>query len=415
MACRSAGTVARPPRHRLKGATEMKRESTLVALPSTETSATTPVRTVGVEEELMLVDSATLSPTPVAEEVLRLAVPAGPGPQPVLEREVKREQIEVVAPPLLTYDELLSTIIRGRRVADLAAQDAGARAVALATAAMPCQPHLVPSQRYQRMRERFGLTLDEQLTCGFHVHVAVRSRDEGVAVLDRIRPWLPIFLALSANSPFWQGQDTGYASYRYQAWGRWPTAGPYDLFGSAEAYEASTQALLDCGVSLDAGMIYFDARLSAHVPTVEIRISDICLRPEDAALIAVLVRALVATAAEEWRRECPADPVAVSVLRLASWRASRFGLTGHLLHPRTGRVCRARVAVSALLEHVDGSFASGEERMVVRAGIARIFRRGTGAAEQRAAMALAADCRNVIAAALDKSHPSVDALSVKPA
>ena len=197
----------------------------------------------------------------------------------VLEFEVKREQIEVVSPPLFTLDELAATIIEGRRAADRAARRVGARAVALATATVRCEPHAVPTPRYDRMRERFGLTLDEQLTCGFHVHVGIESVDEGVAVLDRIRPWLPVLLALSANSPFWQGEDTHFASYRYQAWGRWPTAGPYDRFGSAEGYAAAVEAILDTEVSLDAGMIYFDARLSAHAPTVEVRIADVCFRP----------------------------------------------------------------------------------------------------------------------------------------
>ena len=91
--------------------------------------------------------------------------------------------------------------------------------------------------RYQQMAEAFGLTAQEQLTCGCHVHVAVASDEEGVAALDRIQPWLAPLLALSANSPFWHGTDSSYASFRYQAWGRWPCAGPTEWFGSARAYQ----------------------------------------------------------------------------------------------------------------------------------------------------------------------------------
>ncbi len=89
----------------------------------------------------------------------------------------------------------------------------------------------------------FGLTAREQLTCGFHVHVCVGSDQERAAVLDRIRIWLPVLAALSANSPFWNGEDTGYGSYRTQAWGRWPTLGPAELFGSDAGYRSLVSGL----------------------------------------------------------------------------------------------------------------------------------------------------------------------------
>lgn len=85
------------------------------------------------------------------------------------------------------------------------------------------------------MSERMGLTCAEQLTCGCHVHVAVHDPEEGVAVLDRIRPWLPVLVAVAANSPYRNGADSGYAGFRTQAWSRWPGTGPTDVFRSAVA------------------------------------------------------------------------------------------------------------------------------------------------------------------------------------
>ena len=178
-------------------------------------------------------------------------------------------------------------------MADEAARSVGARAVALGTSPLPTTPTLVPQPRYLNMAARFGLTLQEQLTCGFHVHVRIRSAEEGVAILDRIRIWLPVVLALSGNSPFWRGTDSGYASFRYQAWSRWQTAGPCERFGSAREYRRHVQSLLATGVLLDEGMVYFDARLSRSHPTVEVRIADVCLEAGHATAIAALVRALV--------------------------------------------------------------------------------------------------------------------------
>jgi carboxylate-amine ligase len=359
------------------------------------------VRTVGVEEELLLVDAETMHPTPAASALLE-GYATGPGlgdRATVLEFEVKHEQIEAVSPPLETFEELHAAILDGRRAADAAARRAGARAVALATGTLPCHPHLVATPRYEQMQQRFGLTLDEQLTCGFHVHVSVDSDEEGVGVLDRIRPWLPVLLALSANSPYWQGADTGFASYRYQAWSRWPSAGPYDVFETPAAYFRHLQDILNTGVSLDAGMLYFDARLSRHAPTVETRIADVCLRPEDAALLAVLIRALVDTAAAEWRAGVPTDAVPTSILRLASWRASKSGIDGDLLHPETRTPVPAAAAVAALFSHLEGHFRDERERRFARAALQALLRAGSGATQQRAALREGGSCVDVVARA----------------
>ncbi len=364
------------------------------------------VRTVGVEEELLLVDAATLQPVPVAEDVIDRAPVGVPMGGYELQREVKREQIEVVSPPLLTLDELTEAIVNGRRAAEDAAGALGAHAVALATAPLACATHRVSTPRYDRMQEAFGLTMDEQLTCGFHVHVGIDSPAEGVAVLDRIRPWLPVLLALSANSPFWQGVDTRFASYRYQAWGRWPTAGPYDRFGSVESYRSTITEILASDVSFDTGMIYFDARLSDHVPTVEIRVADVCLHPEHAAAIAALVRALVDRSGADAAAGIEADDVPTVLLRLASWRASRFGLAGTLVHPITRQLASAADVAAALLAHVSAHHPSASERDEVTRVVTRILRDGGGAAQQRRAMAVRAKGEDVVADAVRRTHPA---------
>ena len=103
--------------------------------------------------------------------------------------------------------------------------------------------------------------------------------------------------AISANSPFYQGRDTAYASWRSQAWAQWPSAGPTERFGSLENYREVSRQMRESGAAQDEGMLYFDARLSAEHPTVEVRISDVCTDPDDAVLIAALLRGLVSSAA----------------------------------------------------------------------------------------------------------------------
>uniref|UniRef100_UPI002027DDC8 carboxylate-amine ligase n=1 Tax=Actinotalea sp. C106 TaxID=2908644 RepID=UPI002027DDC8 len=280
------------------------------------------MRTVGVEEEYLLLDAGG---TPVASSGAAIkaitpsprppdtAAPSTDGPE--VEGELTQQQLESGTRPRTGLDEVLEEVRHARARAQRAAQGGGARIAALGTSPVAVEPTTSPHPRYEELVRRFALTAREQLTCGCHIHVGVESDEEGVQVIDRIGPWLPVLLALSSNSPFWHGADSGYASYRSQVWNRWPSAGPTAQFGSADAYHAAVEDLVATGTILDAGMVYFDARLSARYPTVEIRVADVCLDAEDAVLVAALARGLVDTAADDAAHGRPAPVVRVEQLR----------------------------------------------------------------------------------------------------
>ncbi|MGO4146189.1 glutamate--cysteine ligase [Paenarthrobacter sp. YAF11_1] len=373
------------------------------------------MRTFGVEEELLIADPADGTPLALAADILDVAAPLygdatgvttaeTTAENATLKSEFKQEQVEVNSRPCRTAAELKAEIRAGRALSDKAARAVGARVAALAT---PPVFHATPTmgnQRYAAMGTEFGLISREQLTCGFHVHVSIESPEEGVAVLDRMRHWLPVLLALSANSPFWMGADTGFASYRTQIWNRWPTAGPMDVFGSAEGYQAILSELLGTGVPLDEGMIYFDARLSRGHPTVELRIADVCLYAEDALTIAVIARALVETSAAEWRQGKPASSTLTPVIRMANWKASRFGINQQLLHPMEQRPYPAADVVGALLRHVRVALTGAGDLALARAGVANILRRGTGERLQRQAYSQRRRLSDVVSAAIASTH-----------
>jgi glutamate---cysteine ligase / carboxylate-amine ligase len=353
------------------------------------------VRTVGVEEEFLLVDPDTGRATAVAATVLREAGGAE------LTGELQAEQVETNTAPCRTLGDLASEIRARRAEARDAATRAGAEAVALGTSPVPGDPHTSAGDRYRAMVARFGATATEQLTCACHVHVAVGSEEEAVGALDRIRPWLAPLLALSVNSPFWAGEDTGYGSFRTQVWGRWPSAGPTEIHGSAAAHREVVATLLGTDTLLDEGMLYFDARVSQRHPTLEVRVADVCREPDDAVLLAALTRGLVERAAREWAEGVPADPVRTEVLRLAAWRAARSGLDGELLDPRTWRPAPADEVVRALLDHVGD--ALGEDRATVAELWGALRHRRPGATHQRRAFGRDRDPRAVV----------LDALSVR--
>ncbi|MCY1158829.1 MAG: YbdK family carboxylate-amine ligase [Citricoccus sp.] len=359
------------------------------------------MRTFGVEEELLLVAVPSLEPLPAGEAV------AGPqsGETSSGHRvtvELQQEQIEVDNPPQTTLTGQFAAIRAGRALAEEAAGRAGGRVAALATAPGGTSLHLTPKARYERIGREFGVMALENLTNGFHVHVGVSSRDEAVTALDRIRIWLPPLLALSANSPYWQGVDTGYASYRHRVMSRWPVSGPPEVFGSAAGYDRHRDRLLGTQVPLDAGMIYYDARPSERYPTLEVRIADVCTDQAVAAVIAALVRALVETAVRESRR--PPAEVPASELGVWTWLASRSGVAGRLIDPATGTPAPAADVLGRLLDAVRPVLVDYGEEGPVETVVAQVLRQGTGADLQRQAFAAHQDIRNVVAVALEATH-----------
>jgi glutamate---cysteine ligase / carboxylate-amine ligase len=370
------------------------------------------VRSFGVEEELLLVAPETGQPRAVAGTVLQTlqheATASGGGPDgrgggheaaDALESELQQQQMETNTRPCRSVDELDREVRRCRSWAADAAQRAGVQVAALGTSPVSVEPTIMDKERYQEIADVFGLTAQEQLTCGCHVHVEISSEEEGVATLDRIRPWLPVLLALSANSPFWQGRDSAYASFRYQVWGRWPTSGPTPAFGSPENYRSTIEQMMLTDTALDTGMVYFDARLSEHYPTLEVRVADVCLHAADAVLVAALVRALVETEARNWRAGQPAPNQRVELLRLAAWRASRSGLDGVLLDPVTFRPQSAANVANSLLDHVYDALSDAGDADAVAELLAAVLERGNGAAFQRGAYHKTRDMRSVVTGA----------------
>ena len=365
------------------------------------------LRTVGVEEEFLLARAGTDELMAAGEVVVELAGRRADRSDKdvagaAFEHEFKREQAELGTPPCHTLEELGAELRGRRRLLAGAARDRGARLLVTGTSPVPGRATPTDDQRYDRMNAAFAVVARQQLSCGMHVHVAVDSRAEGVAVLDRIRPWLSVLIALSANSPFSAGHDTGYASYRTVLWGQWPTAGVTEAFGDEAGYDRVCAALIASGAALDDGMIYFEARLSASYPTVEIRVADVCRDVDDAVTVAGVARGLVEAGVRRAAAGEPTAPVRTELLRAASWAASRHGLARELVDPLTGERVPAWTRVGDLLDWI-GDAVAAQDRSRLETGLDRIRRIGTGADRQRAAYGSAGRIEDVLAAVTEPS------------
>ena len=358
------------------------------------------MRKVGVEEELLLVDPATGELANSAGAVLH-EHRTGRGDTPPtsashdLEGELLRHMVETHTEPTADLAEIARQLRQARRTAIAAAEESGVAVVAVATAPLGAvTPEVSVNPRYERIVQEFGDTGRGAGTLGMHVHVDVADDEEGVRVIDGLRPWLPLLTALTSNSPYASGRDTGYASWRQQVWTRWPTSGTAEPFGSAAEYRRVRDTLIRVGAALDDGMLYYEARLSATYPTVEIRVADTCTDVDDAVLATALARALVETLAE---RSGPGDPARSDLLRAAWWRAARYGLTGDLVHPLTWDLVSAAEALRELAEEVGPALDSAGDSALVDDGLARLATSGTGARRQRQAFERTGDLQGVVA------------------
>ncbi len=338
------------------------------------------VLTFGVEEEFFVVDRhGQLSPG--GGEVINAAEAAADEPGE-LQHELMRSQAETATDVCRTHTEALHQLsgLRGG-LADAAAQ----RGFRLLPSGCPPMsekdlPSITPNPRYARMAEHFGATARTSLTCGCHVHVAIPDKEAGIRVLNRVRPWLPVLLTVTANSAIADGYDTGYSSWRYQQWTRWPSAGPPPRFASFDEYESVVDAWLRAGSILDRGMVYWDIRLSEKQPTLEFRVADVAGTPEEAVLLAVLARGLVATALDD---HASPPELPTEVLRGQLWRASRDGVTGRCSHPRTGDLAPVSAVLDDLLEMIRPALDAAGDREFAVERKARLLASGGGADRQR--------------------------------
>jgi carboxylate-amine ligase len=353
--------------------------------------------TIGVEEEFLLAEPASGEPLAVNETVAREAAERGVE----LQLELTSCQVETATEVVGGTRELTDQLLRLRSIASEAAQAGGARL--LAVGLPPTVPHEFPitdTPRYHEIAKRFGMIAHEQGICGAHVHVAVPSREAAIRVSNRLRPWLPLLLALSANSAVYRKTDTGYATWRSVLWARWPSAGPPPHFDSVDEYDAVVQMLQHAGAMLDDGMVYWDVRPSANFPTVEVRVADVPATVSETVLLAALARAAVMTALDDERRGAPIPPLSPHALRAAYWKAARDGLDGEALDLiESHESAPARTLLSRMVEHVRPALEAVGDYDLVAGELARIAEQGNGAMRQRRAWQRRHDVDDVIAEA----------------
>ncbi|MGI5467157.1 carboxylate-amine ligase [Streptomyces sp. CA-132043] len=340
--------------------------------------------TVGAEEEYLLVDPVSRALSPAAEKVV---AEAGSELGDRVTTEVTRYQVEVRTDPHTRLADFADQVRSMRRTVARAAARHGLSVISTGTPVLahPMPPPLTEGRRYAESAARFGALDDEQSVCASHFHVGVPDVETALHVSNHLRPWLPTLIALAANSPYWQGHDTGHASWRTVTWARWPAAGPPPYFASRAHFEDLIADLTATGAVMDRGGLYWDIRPSHHLPTLEVRVADAVCTAQDTLLLAAVVRALVATALADIEAGTPPFRPQPEMLRSACWRAAHDGLAGSGVDLHTRRLVPAALLIEHLLKRLAPALQRHGDLDSVRTGWARLRADGNGADRQRAA------------------------------
>ena len=359
--------------------------------------------TLGVEEEYHLVDAETMALADAPDVVPTAVAALGARAQ----GEISTSQLEVATSVLTTLAGVRAELVDLRRQADAAAQRHGCRILPTGTHPWGTwrDQTRTPDRRYDDLEERFGLLALQQLITGTHVHVVVPDGELAVQVLDRLRPDLPVLLALSGSSPYWEGQDTAYASFRTLWYSRFPVTGSQEVLGDRATYDRLVADLVASGVVRDASHLYWDARISTRFPTIEVRIADTCPHLDDVVLQAGLARSLVRAAAAAAVAGTPYPQPRPELVRAARWGAARNGLEGLLLDLHTGQRRPAAEVVTGLLDRSRADLEDSGEWDEVHALARQALARGTSAAEQRRTYARTGELAEVVRSVVRDAVP----------
>ena len=303
----------------------------------------------GVEEEFFLVEAASGAlATPTPDKLMRDAR-AKLGE--TVTSELLQSQIEIASPVLHSHAEACEIMSRSRRALSEVVATHGLQIVAASTHPLGIwqEQHITETPRYDQLISDFRIISQRNLVCGLHIHVAVPEDVDRVDVMNRAMRWLPVFLALSTSSPFWNHRVTGLLSYRQALYDEWPRSGIPDFFLDEADYQAFAARMQRAGAIKDSTHLWWAIRPALRFPTLEMRIADVCTKLEDALAIAALYRCLIAAVVANPDMGKGRSTHTRRIIDENRWRAKRDGIKAEFILETSNEVAPVATVIGDLL------------------------------------------------------------------
>jgi carboxylate-amine ligase len=358
--------------------------------------------TLGIEEEFAIVDPVTRELRSHIQEILE-------GGKVTLKEQVKPEMhqsvVELGTEICQSVADARTHVVELRsKLATLAAQSG----LKIASAGTHPFSHwhdqlITEGERYKEIVQDMQLLARANLIFGLHVHVGIPSRDTAIHVMNQARYFLPHIYALSVNSPFWVGRNTGLKGYRLKVFERFPRTGIPDAFESLSEYEDYCKLLVKTGCVDNAKKIWWDIRLHPFFDTLEFRIFDAQSRVEDTLALAALVQAIIARLYNLFQQNTTFRVYRRRLLDENRWRASRYGIDGKMIDFGREAEVETRSLIQELLEFVGKEMEElGSQRELTH--LQRIVREGTGADRQLATWERTQDMKAVVDQIVEETY-----------
>jgi carboxylate-amine ligase len=364
---------------------------------------TGPAFTVGIEEELMLLDAESLDLAQAIEPFLEVLPDEVSGQ---VKPELMQAVLEIATTPCQNVRAAGDQLRELRRVAIECAERQGLLIAASATHpfAKCADQKIVDRPRYRELVKELGYIALREIIFGTHVHVGIEGPDRAIYVADGIRRYLPLLLALSANSPFWEGQTTGMKSSRVPVFRAFPREGIPPHYGTWEIYSNRVEMMMRAGAIEDYTFLWWDVRPHPNLGTVEVRIFDQQTRVEHTMALAALVVSLAHRMCELYDAEEPMVEYPTELVDDNKIRAAVQGTDGVLIDFRRG----ARIAATEMAHDLVGLLTHHADELGCRTeleGVEDLLRNGTGAHRQLAIHERTGDLGLLVAEIAEKSRP----------
>jgi carboxylate-amine ligase len=288
---------------------------------------------IGIEEEYFVFDAGTRRAVRRVDKKFMSLARRQLGDR--VTAEMLQSQIEVLTPPCESMAQARAHLVHYRRTLGEAARARKLGLAAMGTFPLAFWPEqtMTPKARYGAIMDGLQMIGYRNMLCGMHVHVEVPDVESRINLIMRLTPYLPLLLALSTSSPFWQGHLTGLVGYRLAAYDELPRTGLPELFRTNDDYRDYVEALAGAGIIPDASYIWWALRPSMNYPTIELRVADSCTRLDDAIAIAALFRCLVRALDRDRSVNAGFDRVGRAISKENKWHAQRYGMAATFVDP----------------------------------------------------------------------------------